>query len=42
VIERLIAGGRATRPIGDLLDIPPPEGEISTKLSEALEETRQE
>ena len=42
LVERLIASGRATRPIGDLLDIPPPQGETSTTLSEALAETRRE
>lgn len=35
-LERLIAEGRATRPVGNLLDLPPPEGEVSTKASEAL------
>ncbi len=35
-LERLIAEGRATRPVGSLLDLPPPEGEVSTEASEAL------
>ncbi len=35
-LERLIAEGRATRPVGNLLDLPPPEGEVSTEASEAL------
>ncbi len=35
-LERLIAEGRATRPKGSLLDLPPPRGEVSTKASEAL------
>ena len=35
-LERLIAEGRATRPVGNLLDLPPPMGEVSTKASDAL------
>ncbi len=35
-LERLIAEGRATRPVGDLLDLPPPTGEPSTEVSDAL------
>ena len=35
-LERLIAEGRATRPVGRLLDLPPPMGEVSTKASDAL------
>lgn len=35
-LERLIAEGRATRPVGSLLDLPPPRGEVSTKASDAL------
>ncbi|MYB18264.1 MAG: type II toxin-antitoxin system prevent-host-death family antitoxin [Holophagales bacterium] len=35
-LERLIAEGRATRPVGDLLDLPPPTGEPSTEVSDLL------
>lgn len=35
-LERLIAEGRATRPKGNLRDLPPPTGEPSTELSDAV------
>ncbi len=35
-LERLIAEGRATRPVGNLLDLPPLPGEPSTDVSDAL------
>lgn len=35
-LERLIAEGRVKRPVGDLLDLPPPEGPVSTVLSDSL------
>lgn len=35
-LERLIAEGRATRPVGDLLDLRPLPGEPSTAVSDAL------
>ena len=35
-LERLIAEGRATRPVGNLLDLPPLPGEPSTEVSDAL------
>ncbi len=44
-LERLIASGRATRPIGSLseyLKHNPPIGPVSTWASEALEELREE
>lgn len=41
-LERLIAEGRATRPKGNLLDLPPPMGEVSTKASEALMADRED
>jgi prevent-host-death family protein len=42
-LDRLIASGRATRPVGDLLDLGPPPGESAThRLTEALQEERAE
>ena len=41
-LERLIAEGRATRPVGKLRDLPPPTGEVSTKASEALHADRED
>ncbi len=41
-LGRLISTGRATAPVGDLLDLDPPEGEVSTRLSDALEREREE
>jgi len=41
-IERLVATGRALRPAGDLLDVGPPPGSISRRVSDALEEQRTE
>ena len=41
-LGRLGSTGRATAPIGDLLDLDPPEGEVSTRLSDALEREREE
>ncbi|MBI4261607.1 MAG: type II toxin-antitoxin system prevent-host-death family antitoxin [Actinobacteria bacterium] len=41
-LERLVASGRATAPTRDLASLLPPEGPISTKLSEALAEERAE
>ena len=44
-LGRLVSAGRATAPmgdLGDLLDLDPPEGEISTRLSDALEREREE
>jgi prevent-host-death family protein len=41
-IERLTVLGRATPPAGDLLDIGPPPGRSSNRLSKALEEERAE
>lgn len=42
-LERLIAEGRvAEPPAGDLLDLLPPEGEVSTVASEALFAAREE
>ncbi len=35
-LERLIAEGRATRPVGNLLDLRPLPGEPSTAASDAL------
>lgn len=35
-LERLIAEGRVKRPVGDLLDLPPLEGPVSTVLSDSL------
>ncbi len=41
-LGRLVSTGRATAPMGDLLDLHPPEGEVSTRLSDALEREREE
>jgi prevent-host-death family protein len=41
-IERLVAAGRALPPAGDLLELGPPTGRISPRLSGALEEQRTE
>ena len=40
--ERLVAEGRARMPVGHVLDLPPPEGEISTVASDAVIEAREE
>ena len=42
-LERLVAEGRVAQPpVGDLLDLPSPEGEVSTVASEALLAAREE
>ena len=41
-IERLVAAGRALPPAGDLLELGPPPGKSSRRLSGALEEQRTE
>lgn len=41
-LGRLVTSGRASAPVGDLLEFGPPEGETSTRLSEALLEERKE
>ena len=41
-LERLVASGRVVRPEEDLMDMLPPRGRISTRLSEALLEERAE
>lgn len=42
-LERLIAEGRVVQPpVGDLLDLPPPEGEVSTVASDAVFASREE
>lgn len=42
-LERLIAEGRVEQPpAGDLLDLPPPEGEVSTVAGVALLAAREE
>jgi len=41
-IGRLVAAGRATPPAGELRDLPPPEGEVSTRGTDALQEQRGE
>ena len=40
--ERLQVLGRATPPVADLLDLAPPRGRSSNKLSKALEDERAE
>ncbi len=41
-LGRLVTSGRATAPAGDLLELGTPEGAISTRLSDALLEDREE
>lgn len=41
-LSRLVTSGRAEPPIGDVLEIGLPEGAPSTRLSDALEEEREE
>lgn len=42
-LGRLVASGRARAPVGDLLELGVPDGEqVSTRLSEALTEEREE
>lgn len=40
--ERLVAEGRAGMPVGNVLDLAPPEGEISTVASDAVIATRED
>lgn len=42
VLEQLVAAGRVVRPEEDLMQLLPPEGPISTRLSEALLDERAE
>lgn len=41
-LGRLIVSGCAEAPVGDLLELGPPDGPISTRLSEALADERAE
>jgi len=41
-LEQLVSSGRASPPEGDLLELLPPRGRISTHLSDALREGRAE
>ena len=41
-LERLIAEGRATRPVGDLLELGLPTGRVSRKLSRAINALRKD
>jgi len=41
-LDRLVAAGRVVPPGGDLLDLLPPKGRASTRLSEALLDERAE
>ncbi|HEX6331484.1 MAG TPA: type II toxin-antitoxin system prevent-host-death family antitoxin [Actinomycetota bacterium] len=41
-LQRLVSSGRARASHGDLLDLPPPRGSISTKGTEALQELRED
>jgi prevent-host-death family protein len=41
-LRRLGASGRATPPQGDLLELAPPKGPVTTKGTDALRELRQE
>jgi len=40
VLQRLVASERATPPQGDLIDLAPPRGPITTKGTDALRELR--
>ncbi len=42
VLDRLIAEGRATAAVGDLLDLGLPAGKVSRSLTDALEADRKE
>ncbi len=42
ILEYMIATGEATRPVGDLLDLPPPIQAPGRPLSEILDELREE
>lgn len=41
-LEQLVSSGRASPPEGDLLEVLPPRGRVSTRLSDALREERAE
>jgi prevent-host-death family protein len=41
-LRRLVASGRAKPPEGDLVDLAPPKGRVSTKGTEALQELRKD
>jgi prevent-host-death family protein len=41
-LQRLVGSGRVRPPQGDLLDLPPPRGPISTRGTEALQELRED
>ncbi|MEX1047667.1 MAG: type II toxin-antitoxin system prevent-host-death family antitoxin [Actinomycetota bacterium] len=41
-VDKLVAAGKASAPKGSLLELLPPRGKPSRKLSEALEELREE
>jgi prevent-host-death family protein len=42
VVERLVASGRATAAAGDLSELGAPPGRVSSRLSEALAQEREE
>ena len=41
-LRRLVSSGRATAPRGDLLDLKPPRGRVTTRGTRVLEELREE
>ncbi|HEX9892031.1 MAG TPA: type II toxin-antitoxin system prevent-host-death family antitoxin [Actinomycetota bacterium] len=41
-LEQLVSSGRASAPDGDIRELLPPRGRVSTRLSEALREVREE
>ena len=41
-VHELVASGRATPPEGDLLDLAPPKGPITTKGTDTLRELRED
>jgi prevent-host-death family protein len=41
-LDRLVASGRATRPVGSLAELNPPAGDPTTWLTRALQEEREE
>jgi len=41
-LRRLVASGRAKPAQGDLLDLAPPKGPVSTKATKALQELRED
>jgi len=41
-LRRLVSSGRASPPEGDLLDLAPPKGPVTTRGTDALQELRED